>query len=69
MLFDWTAVDFQASAGLSVLLDARDAAGVDVRIAVAADSPVTSRPITVTGLDEVVAIYPSVDEAVAQLDC
>lgn len=67
VLFDWTSVDFMASAGLTVLLDAADAAGGDTRVAVAADGAATSRPIQITGVDEVVAVYPTVDEALANL--
>ncbi len=60
-----TDVDFLNSAGLTALLDATwhaDARPEPLRIVVDANRPVI-RPIEVTGLDDVLALYHSVEEA------
>jgi len=66
-IIDMSATDFLASAGLAALVYAQEKAGEDTTVAVVADGPVTSRPITVTGIDDVIALYPTLDAAVAAL--
>lgn len=64
-VLDLTAVTFLDSAGLTALLDgslrAREQHGF-LRVVVDSNRPVI-RPIAVTGLDEVLALYHTVDEA------
>ncbi|WP_040808207.1 MULTISPECIES: STAS domain-containing protein [Nocardia] len=66
LVIDLTAVSFLASAGMAVLVGAHKRAG-DTRIAVVADGPATSRQLKVTSLDQVFALHPTLDEALASL--
>lgn len=66
LVIDLAAVSFLASAGMAVLVGAHKRAG-DTRIAVVADGPATSRQLKVTSLDQVFALHPTLDEALASL--
>ena len=66
-VLDLTEVTYLGSAGLTALVDAtREAAARSepLRIVVDANRPVI-RPIEITGLDQVLHLYHSVEEAVA----
>ncbi|MFD2416807.1 STAS domain-containing protein [Amycolatopsis pigmentata] len=66
-VLDLTAVTFLASAGLAALTEAARHAGrlhEPLRIVVDSNRPVI-RPIELTGLDRILALYHSVDEALA----
>lgn len=67
IIVDLTDVDFLASAGMGALVTARDLAGDDVRFAVVASGPATSRPLTLVGLAELIGLRPSLAEARADL--
>lgn len=56
-------VTFMASVGLRILAATNEKVGESTRIAVVANSPAASRPIQLTGLDSVVALYPTLDAA------
>lgn len=69
-VLDLTAVTFLGSSGLSALVEAAqlsEARREPLRIVVDANRPVI-RPIMVTGLDDVLALYHTVDEALAPQD-
>ncbi|WP_228709174.1 STAS domain-containing protein [Amycolatopsis keratiniphila] len=64
-VLDLTTVDFLDSAGLATLITTDDYAkeqGKSLRVAVDSNSPVI-RPIEITGLDIVLRLYHTVDEA------
>ncbi|MET9267681.1 STAS domain-containing protein [Amycolatopsis sp. NPDC004079] len=65
LVLDLTEVDFLASAGLTVLLAAcREApAGTEVRIV--ASGRATLRPIQLTGLEQSLPLYRTLEEALA----
>lgn len=63
IIVDLTDVDFLASAGMGVLVAARDKAGDEVRFAVVASGPATSRPLELVGLAELIGLFPSLGEA------
>lgn len=63
VLIDLTGVEFLASAGLEVLVNAHRLAGSGTRLAVVADS----RPIQITGVDDYVPLYATANEAMAAL--
>lgn len=65
VVVDFTDVEFLASAGMGVLVAAHDEAGADVRFSVVADGPATSRPLKLVGIADIVAMYATVDEALA----
>jgi anti-anti-sigma factor len=67
LIVDLTEVSFLASVGLRILAETHERIGGTGKFAVVATGPVTARPIQLTKLDEFLALYPSVDEAVAAL--
>jgi anti-sigma B factor antagonist len=62
---DLTAVTFLDSSGLRVLIDAHLSAAGAVRFAVVAGNNATLRPLQLTGLDEEIAVFGSLDSALA----
>jgi anti-sigma B factor antagonist len=63
LIVDMADLDFLASAGMTALVMAQQQVGESMRLAVVADGPTTSRPLKVVGLDSVLSLYPSLDEA------
>jgi anti-sigma B factor antagonist len=66
VVLDLSGVDFLSSSGLGILVALHDEGrdlGVPLRVVVDPKRPVI-RPIRTMGLDEVLALYDSVDEAV-----
>jgi anti-sigma B factor antagonist len=66
-ILDLTAVTFLGSAGLTALLDATrvsEARREPLRIVVDSNRPVI-RPIAITGLDDVLSLYHTIEEALA----
>ncbi len=68
LVIDLTAVDFLASAGLQALVATHEKVSKSARFVVVAEGPATSRPIRLTGLDQVFALYPTLEEALAALN-
>lgn len=67
IVVDLTAVEFLASAGMGVLVSARDQAVGKSGFAVVASGPATSRPLKLVGLADVVGLYSTLEEARASL--
>lgn len=67
LVVDLSAVDFLASAGLQTLVATHETVSKNSRFAVVANGPATSRPIQLTGLDQIFALYPTVADAIAAL--
>ena len=66
VIADMTATRFCDSSGISMLVQAHKQAaanGTELRLVVA--SPAVLRPLTLTGLDDLLAIYPSLSQALA----
>jgi anti-sigma B factor antagonist len=63
-VIDLTEVSFLASAGLQLLVATQERVG---EFAVVADGPATSRPIQLTELDKVFALYPVLEDALAAM--
>ena len=64
LIVDLTKVEFLASVGMSVLLAAQEEAdAVTARFGIVAEGAATSRPIRLLGLDGVLALYSTLDEA------
>ncbi|MFI5779781.1 STAS domain-containing protein [Nocardia sp. NPDC051570] len=61
LVVDMTNVGFMGSAGLSALMVASEAAKPALLRVVASDA--VRRPIEVTGLDKLLAMFPTLDEA------
>ena len=67
LIVDLTQVTFLASAGMTVLIKGQEKAGTAVRFGVVAEGSATSRPIKLLGLDDTLAIYPTLDDALREL--
>jgi anti-sigma B factor antagonist len=67
LIVNLTDVDFLASAGMGILVAAHDLASPEVKFAVVADGPVTSRPLKLVGIADIVSLYPTLDEALSAL--
>ena len=65
LVIDLTDVGFLASAGLQILVATHDNVRRTAQFAVVANSPATSRPIELTGLNQIFELYPTLDEALA----
>lgn len=65
LIVDLSAVDFLASAGLQALVATHEKISGSAKFAVVADGPATSRPIQLTGLDQILSLSSSVSEAKA----
>ena len=65
LVIDLTAVGFLASAGLQALVATHNNVSETAQFAVVANSAATSRPIQLTGLDQVFDLFPTLDEALA----
>jgi anti-anti-sigma factor len=63
LVIDLSTVQFLASAGLQILVATYEKVSKSARFAVVANGPATSRPIQLTGLDDVFALYPTLDDA------
>lgn len=64
LIIDLTEVTFLASVGMSVLVATHEAAAaMSVRFGVVADGSVTSRPIRILGIDAVLALYSTLEDA------
>ncbi|PFX03110.1 Anti-sigma-F factor antagonist RsfB [Nocardia farcinica] len=65
LIIDLTRVSFLASAGMAALVAAHQRAGAATTIVVVADGPATSRQLKMTSLDQVFALYSTLDAALA----
>jgi anti-sigma B factor antagonist len=68
LVIELSEVIFMASVGLRVLAATQENVGKSIQIAVVADGMATSRPIQLTGLDKLISLYPTLDEALTALD-
>jgi anti-sigma B factor antagonist len=64
LIVDLSDVEFLASAGLQTLVTTQDKLGTSTQFAVVAHGAATSRPIQLTGLDEIFELYATRAEAV-----
>ena len=67
IIIDLTDVDFLASYGMSVLLQTQERLPRTTRLAVVADGPATSRPLTIVGLADVLTVCATLDAALAAI--
>lgn len=67
VIVDMSDLDFLASAGMAALVEGTRAAADATRLVVVADGPATSRPLAITGLTELITLYPTLDDAVTGL--
>jgi anti-anti-sigma factor len=65
LVIDLSEVGFLASAGLQTLVATHHNVGESAQFAVVANSAATSRPIQLTGLDQIFALYSTLDDALS----
>ena len=64
LIVDLTEVNFLASVGMSALLAAQEEAdAISARFGIVAEGAATSRPIRLLGIDAILALYPTLDDA------
>jgi anti-anti-sigma factor len=63
LVIDLTDVQFLASVGLQVLAETHEKVRYSMRFAVVAANRATERPIQLTGLDEVLTVFPTLTDA------
>ncbi len=64
LVIDLTAVEFMSSAAMNLLVETqRLTAATATTVRVAADGTATSRPMRFIGIDRVIELYPTVDDA------
>lgn len=67
VVVDLSDVDFLASAGMAVLVAAREQADGVIGFGVVAEGPATSRPLRLVGLADLIGMYATLEEALAAL--
>jgi anti-sigma B factor antagonist len=67
LVIDLSAVGFLASVGLKLLAATYERIGESAQFAVVARGPTTRRPIHLTGLDKIFSVYPTLDDALTEL--
>jgi anti-sigma B factor antagonist len=67
LIVDLAKVEFLGSAGISVLMKTRDTLGDATPFCVVADGPATHRPLTLLGINELMSLCRSLDDAVSKL--
>jgi anti-anti-sigma factor len=67
LIVDLSKLDFLGSAGMTALIEGNEAAGSAQRFGVVADGPTTARPMKIVGLDGILSIYPTLDDALADI--
>ena len=65
LVIELSEVSFMASVGLRILADTHEKVGKTARVAIVANGPATSRPMRLTGLDKVMSMYPTLDDALS----
>jgi anti-sigma B factor antagonist len=63
LIIDLTEVDFMETSAMSALVMAQREAAESTRLAIVADGPATSKPMKLMRLDELLRLYPSLDDA------
>jgi anti-sigma B factor antagonist len=65
VIVDLTGVEFLASAGMTALVTAHQQLSTSLQFMVVADGPGTSRPLKLMGIDSLLALYPTLAEALS----
>jgi anti-sigma B factor antagonist len=67
LIVDLSKVEFLGSAGISELMKIRETLGDSIPFCVVADGPATHRPLTLLGINEMMQICRTLDDAVSQI--
>jgi anti-sigma B factor antagonist len=63
LVIELSQVSFMASVGLRILADTQEKVSKSAQVAIVASNLATSRPMQLTGLDKVMSMYPTLDDA------
>jgi anti-anti-sigma factor len=63
IVVDMSAVEFLASAGMMVLVSVRSRLEIGQGLVVVADGPATSRPMKLIGIDSIIGMHRTLDDA------
>lgn len=63
VIVDLTDIDFLASQGMAVLIEAHELCSPTIAFAVVADGAATSRPMQLIGLTDIIAVHATLDKA------
>ena len=64
LIIDLSTLEFLGSAGMQVLMETRNQTP-EIRFAVVADGPATSRALAITGITDIVDVFSTMDAALA----
>ncbi|HWF71140.1 MAG TPA: STAS domain-containing protein [Mycobacterium sp.] len=67
LVIELSEVSFMASIGLRILAAAHEKVSKSAQVAIVANNPATSRPMQLTGLDKVLSLYPTLDDALTAM--
>jgi anti-anti-sigma factor len=67
LIVDLSKVDFLGSAGISILVKTNDNIRGSTQFCVVADGPTTHRPLTLLGINEVMPLCRTLDDALSKL--
>ena len=67
LIVDLSGVTFLATAGINLLAGLHRDVTFVVRFGVVADGPVTGRPLKLVGIDQLISLYPTLDQALADV--
>jgi anti-sigma B factor antagonist len=68
LVIELSEVSFMASVGLRILAATHEKVSKSAQVAIVANSPATNRPMQLTGLDKVLSMYPTLDEALSAIE-
>lgn len=67
LVIELSEVSFMASVGLRILAATHEKVSKSIQMAIVAGNPAASRPIELTGLDKVLSLYPTLDDALTAM--
>jgi anti-sigma B factor antagonist len=67
LVIELSEVSFMASVGLRILAATHEKVSKSAQVAIVANNPATNRPMQLTGLDKVMSMYPTLDEALSAI--
>jgi anti-anti-sigma factor len=65
LVIELSEVSFMASVGLRILAATHEKVSKSAQVAIVANNPATNRPMQLTGLDKVMSMYPTLDDALS----
>jgi anti-anti-sigma factor len=63
LVIELSQVSFMASVGLRILAATQEKVSKSAQVAIVANNPATSRPMQLTGLDKIMSLYSTLDDA------